>query len=169
MVSGQSINARDLLEAQLQAPYFPIKGENSTAPSGQAQGSLSCGNINDDDDDGRGPPRGPQLLPPQDRGEGFIQPSILEPAKLACINIDDQLQETRTLSEAKTTARRAEYTVTVANAPFASIAHEAQKEYVDALEAGDVKNAQCLLKEVSNNLAWRNKGHDQRPPALPQH
>jgi hypothetical protein len=40
----------------------------------------------------------------------------------------------------------------VANAFFASITHEAQKEAVEALEAGDIKNAICLFKQVSNNL-----------------
>jgi hypothetical protein len=35
---------------------------------------------------------------------------------------------------------------------YASIAHEAQKDTVEALEAGDVKNAMCLLKQVSSNL-----------------
>jgi hypothetical protein len=40
----------------------------------------------------------------------------------------------------------------VANASYASIAHEAQKDVVVALKAGDVKNAMCLLKQVSNNL-----------------
>jgi hypothetical protein len=40
----------------------------------------------------------------------------------------------------------------VANAFFASITHEAQKDVVEALKAGDVENALCLFKQVSNNL-----------------
>jgi hypothetical protein len=40
----------------------------------------------------------------------------------------------------------------VANAFFVSIAHEAHKDVVEAFEAGDIKNAMCLLKQVSNNL-----------------
>ena len=40
----------------------------------------------------------------------------------------------------------------MANAFFASIAHEAQKDFVEALEAGDVKHALCLLNQVSNSL-----------------
>jgi hypothetical protein len=40
----------------------------------------------------------------------------------------------------------------VANAFYALIAQEAQKDVVEALEAGDVKSAMCLLKQVSNNL-----------------
>jgi hypothetical protein len=68
----------------------------------------------------------------------------------AYFNVDDHV--TRNLGEAKTSARRAKYTVTVANAFFASIAHEAQKEVVEALKAGDIKNALCHLKQVSNNL-----------------
>jgi hypothetical protein len=60
-------------------------------------------------------------------GEGFIQrqPSELAPAKPAYFNIDAQV--TRTLGEAKTSTRRAEFTVTAANAFFASITREAQK------------------------------------------
>ncbi len=86
-------------------------------------------------------------------GEGFIHrkpPWELAPDKPTYFHIDDQV--TRNLSEAKTSARRGEYTVTVANAFFASIAHEARKDVVEALEAGDIKNALCLLKQVSNNL-----------------
>ncbi len=45
---GQTISARDLLEAQLRAPS-PAESENNTAPGGQAQGSLSNGS-NDHDD-----------------------------------------------------------------------------------------------------------------------
>ena len=40
----------------------------------------------------------------------------------------------------------------VANAFFTSIDHEAQKDAVEALEAGDVENALCLFKQVSNIL-----------------
>ena len=85
-------------------------------------------------------------------GEGFIQrqPSELAPSKPSYFNIDDQV--TRSLNEAKTFARRAEYTVTVASAFYASIAHEAKKDVVEALEAGDVNNALSLLKQVFNNL-----------------
>jgi hypothetical protein len=50
LVSGQSISARDLLEAQLRAPR-PTEDENYTAPCGQTQGSLNNGSNNDDDDD----------------------------------------------------------------------------------------------------------------------
>ena len=96
-------------------------------------------------------------------GEGFIQrqPSKLDPAKPTYFNINDQV--TRNLNEAKTSARRAEYTVTVANTFYASIAHETQKDGVEALEAGDVKNALCLLKQVSNSLeATRDMLNDRQ-------
>jgi len=85
-------------------------------------------------------------------GEGFIQRqrSEVAPTKCAYFNIDDQV--TRNLREAKTSSRLAKHSVTVANAFFASIAHEAQKDDVEALEASDIKNAMCLLKQVSNNL-----------------
>ena len=152
LVSEQSISARDLLEARLQAPR-PTEDENHTAPGGQAQGSLNNGSNNDDDDDDDfAVLYVDHTFYRHKIGEGFIQrqPSELAPAKPAYFNIDDQV--TRSLNDTKTSARRAEYTVTVANAFYASIAHEAQKDAVEALEAGDVKNALCLLKQVSNNL-----------------
>jgi hypothetical protein len=85
-------------------------------------------------------------------GESFIQrqPSQLAPAKSTYFNIDDQVN--KSLDEGKTSARRAGYTVTAANAFYTSIDHEAQKDVVEALEAGDIKNAMCLLKHVSNVL-----------------
>jgi len=131
----------------------PTKDDNNTAPRGQAQGSSNNGITNDDDDD-------EELATlfvdhtfyRHKIGERFIQrqPSELAPAKHAYFNIDDKV--TRTLSEAKTPTRRAEYSVKEANSFIASIAHEAQKGGVEALEAGDIKIALCLLKQVSNNL-----------------
>jgi hypothetical protein len=50
LVSGQSINARNLLEAKLRAPR-PTKDENNTTQGGQTQGALSNGNNDDDDDE----------------------------------------------------------------------------------------------------------------------
>jgi hypothetical protein len=117
LVSGQSICARNLLEAQLRAPR-PIEDENNTAPGGQAQGSLNKGSTNDgyDDDDERATLFVDHTFYRHKIGEGFIQrqPSELAPSKPSYFNIDDRV--TRSLSEAKTSARRAEYTVTVANA-----------------------------------------------------
>ena len=49
MLSGRSINVRDLLEAELRA-HRPTYDENNTAKGGHAQGGISIG-INDDDDD----------------------------------------------------------------------------------------------------------------------
>jgi hypothetical protein len=162
LVSGQSISARDLLEAQLRAPR-PTEDENNTAPGGQAQGSSNNGSTNDDDDDDElATLFVDHTFYRHKIGEGFVQrqPSELAPAKPAYFNIDDQV--TRTLSEVKTSARRAEYTVTVANAFFASITHEAQKDAVEALEAGDIKNALCLFKQVSNNLGATRDMLDDR-------
>ena len=48
LVSGQSISARDLLEANLQA-HRPTEDENITATGGQAQGAISNDSNNDDD------------------------------------------------------------------------------------------------------------------------
>ncbi len=122
--SEQSINARDLLEAQLQAPR-PTEDENNNASGGQAQGNVNNGSTNDDDDDDElATLFVDHTFYRHKIGEGFIQrhASELAPAKPSYFNIDDQV--TRSLSEAKTSTRRAEYTVTVANAFYASIAHE---------------------------------------------
>jgi hypothetical protein len=85
-------------------------------------------------------------------GQGFIQrhPSELAPAKPTYFNIDSQV--TGSLIEVKTSAIRSEHTATVVNAFYASIAHEAQMEAFEALETSDIKNAKCLLEQVSNNL-----------------
>ena len=118
LVSGQSISARDLLEAQLRAPR-PTVDENNTASGGQAQGSLNNGSTNDDDDDDElATLFVDHTFYRHKIGEGFVQrqPSELAPAKLAYFNIDDQV--TRTLCEVKTSARRAENTATVTNAFF---------------------------------------------------
>ena len=42
-------------------------------------------------------------------------------------------------------AKRAEYSVTAANAFVVLLAHKAQKDVVNPLEAGVAKNATCLL------------------------
>jgi hypothetical protein len=86
-------------------------------------------------------------------GEGFAQrqPSDLAPSKPAYFNIDDQVA--RTLGESKYAAKRQEYSITVANAFFTSIANEAQKDALEAFEAGNYKTAYKLFKQVSNNLA----------------
>jgi hypothetical protein len=152
LLSRQSINARDLLEAKLQAPRAR-EDENNTAQGGHTQGALSNGSNDDNDDD-------EELATlffyhtfyRHKIGEGFIrrQPSELAPTKPVYFSIDDQV--TKTPSEAKAYARRAEYTVTVANAFFASVYHDTQKDVVEALEAGDIKNALCLFNQVSNNF-----------------
>jgi hypothetical protein len=85
-------------------------------------------------------------------GEGFAQrqPSDLAPSKPAYFNIDDQVA--RTLGDSKFAAKRQEYTITVANAFFTAIANEAQKDALEAFEAGNHKTAYKLFKQVSNNL-----------------
>ena len=85
-------------------------------------------------------------------GEGFAQrqPSELAPSKPAYFNIDDQVA--RTLGDSKYAAKRQEYSITVANAFFTAIANEAQKDALEALEAGNYKTAYKPFKQVSNNL-----------------
>jgi len=85
-------------------------------------------------------------------GEGFAQrqPSVLAPSMPAYFNIDDQVA--RSLADSKFAAKRQEYSITVANAFFAAITHEAQKDAIAAFEAGDFKTAHKLFKQVAGNL-----------------
>ncbi len=64
------------------------------------------------------------LLPSQDRG-GIRQATAigLAPSKPAYFNIDDQVA--RTLGDSKFAAKRQEYMITIANAFFAAVTHEA--------------------------------------------
>jgi hypothetical protein len=86
-------------------------------------------------------------------GEGFAQrqPSNLASLKPAYFNIDDQVS--RALGDSKYAAKRQEYSVTVTNAFFFSIANEAQKDALEAFEAGNLKTAYKLFTQVSNSLA----------------
>ncbi len=70
-------------------------------------------------------------------GEGFAQrqPSDLATSKPAYFNIDDQVS--RSLADTKFSAKRQEYSVTVANAFFAAIVNEAQKDDIEAFQAGN--------------------------------
>ncbi len=71
--------------------------------------------------------------------------------KPAYFNIDDQVS--RTLGDSKFAAKRKEYSITVANAFFTSIANEAQKDALEAFVAGNLKTAYKMFKQVSNILA----------------
>ena len=72
-------------------------------------------------------------------GEGFAQrqPSDLVSSKPAYFNIDDQVA--RSLVDSKFSTKRQEYSITVTNAFFSAITHEAQKEALKVLKAGDTK------------------------------
>ena len=85
-------------------------------------------------------------------GEGFSQrqPSDLASSKPGDFNIDDQVS--RGLADTKFAAKRQEYQVTVANAFFAAVANEAQKDAIEAFEAGNHRTAIKLFKQVSANL-----------------
>ena len=85
-------------------------------------------------------------------GEGFSQrqPSDLASSKPGYFNIDDQVS--RGLADTKFSAKRQEYQVTVANAFFAAVANEAQKDAIEAFQAGKHRTALKLFKQVSANL-----------------
>ena len=85
-------------------------------------------------------------------GEGFAQrqPSELAASEPGYFNIDDQVA--RSLSDSKFAAKRSEYSITVANAFYAAIAHEAQKDAIKAFEDGNYRTAHMLFKQVSKNL-----------------
>jgi hypothetical protein len=91
LVSGQTISARDLLEAKLQAPR-PTNDENNTATGGQAQGRLSSGSTIDDDEyEEQATLFVDHTFYCHEIGEGFIErpPSELVPTKPSYFNNDD--------------------------------------------------------------------------------
>ncbi len=59
----------------------------------------------------------------------------------------------RTLGDSKYATKSQEFSITVANAIFTSIANEAQKDALEAFESGNLKTAYKRFKQVSNNLA----------------
>jgi hypothetical protein len=85
-------------------------------------------------------------------GEGFNQrqPSDLAPSKPVYFNIDDQVA--RSLADSKFAAKRQEYSIMVANAFFTLVTHDAPKDAMQALEAGNYGAAQRLFKQVCNNF-----------------
>ncbi len=58
----------------------------------------------------------------------------------------------KTLADSKVAAKRQEYSITGANAFFAAVTHEAQKDAIEAFKASDLKTTLRLFKQVSNNL-----------------
>ena len=86
-------------------------------------------------------------------GERFAQrqPPNLASSKPTYFNIDEQVANT--LADSKFTAKRQEYSITVANAYFAAVTSEAQKDAIEAFEADNYKTDHKLFKQVSNNMA----------------
>jgi hypothetical protein len=86
-------------------------------------------------------------------GEGFAQrqPSDLASSKPTYLNIDDQVA--RSLANSKFATKHQEYSITVENPFFAAVTNEAQKDVVEAFEAGNYKTAHKLFKQVSNDMA----------------
>jgi hypothetical protein len=94
--------------------------------------------------------------------EGFDKrsPSRLALNKPAYFPIDDSV--TRTLTASKYSAKAAEYSITVANAFFASVTRAALDDAIAATRDGDTKTASILLKQVSNNMAAIEDQHRDR-------
>jgi hypothetical protein len=89
-------------------------------------------------------------------GEGFAHrhPSDLPSSKPAYFNIDDQVA--RSLANSNFSAKRQEYSITLANAVFFAITHEAEKNTNEPLKAGDHKTTLRLFKQVSNNFGAKS-------------
>ena len=94
--------------------------------------------------------------------EGFDKrsPSRLAPNKPAYFPIDDPV--TRTLTASKYTAKAQEYSITVANAFFASVTRAALDDAISAALEGDEQSALTLLAQVSNNMAAIEDMHRDR-------
>ena len=94
--------------------------------------------------------------------EGFDKrsPSRLAHNKPAYFPIDDSV--TRTLAASKYSAKAAEYSITVANAFFASVTRAALDDAIAASKDGDTKTAAILLNQVSNNMAAIEDQHRDR-------
>ena len=94
--------------------------------------------------------------------EGFDKrsPSRLAANKPAYFPIDDSV--TRTLATSKYSAKAAEYSITVANAFFASVTRAALDDAIAATREGDTKSAAILLSQVANNMAAIEDLHRDR-------
>jgi hypothetical protein len=94
--------------------------------------------------------------------EGFDKrsPSRSAPNKPAYFPIDDPV--TRTLAASKYSAKAQEYSITVANAFFASVTRAALDDAIAAANEGDQKSALNLLAQVSNNMAAIEDMHRDR-------
>ena len=94
--------------------------------------------------------------------EGFDKrsPSRLASNKPAYFPIDDSV--TRTLTASKYSAKAAEYSITVANAFFASVTRATLEDAIAATKDGDTKTASILLNQVSNNMAAIEDLHRDR-------
>ena len=94
--------------------------------------------------------------------EGFEKrsPSRLAANKPAYFPIDDPV--TRTLAASKYSAKAQEYSITVANAFFASVTRSALDDAIAAAIEGDQKASLNLLSQVSNNMAAIEDMHRDR-------
>jgi hypothetical protein len=136
-------------------------GEDNSSPSHDGEGDdvTTCDKSENDDeeDESESEEVGEQRFVDHTYyrhkiGEGFSQrqPSDLASSKPGYFNIDDQVS--RSLADTKVSAKRQEYQVTVANAFFAAVANEAQKDAIEAFQAGNHRAALKLFKQVSANL-----------------
>ena len=163
LVSTLSDKVDDLSRKQNYEELQPEdNGENNIAPSHADDGGrVTAGDEREDEDDEEESSEEDEVGEQRfvdhtfyrhKIGEGFAQrrPSDLAPSKPAYFNIDDQVS--RSLADTKFSAKRQEYSVTVANAFFAAIANEAQKDAIEAFQAGNYKTALKLFKQVSANL-----------------
>jgi hypothetical protein len=84
----------------------------------------------------------------------------LAPNKPAYFPIDDPV--TRTLTASKYSAKAQEYSITVANAFFASVTKASLDDAISAVLEGDEQSALTLLAQVSNNMAAIEDMHRDR-------
>jgi hypothetical protein len=163
VAESNSINRR--IEPPESGPSQQEKGKAASRSVSFAKEVDEKEDENDDDED-RGTDSGDDYvshgLYRDIIAEGFDKrsPSRLAPNKPAYFPIDDPV--TRTLTASKYSAKAQEYSITVANAFFASVTKAALDDAISAALEGDEQSALTLLAQVSNNMAAIEDMHRDR-------
>ena len=164
-VVAESNNSSRRIEPQESGPSQQEKGKAVSRSVSFAKEVDEKEDENDDDED-RGIDSGGDYvshgLYRDIIAEGFDKrsPSRLAPNKPAYFPIDDPV--TRTLTASKYSAKAQEYSITVANAFFASVTKAALDDAISAVLEGDEQSALTLLAQVSNNMAAIEDMHRDR-------
>ena len=176
LVSSLSSKIESVVEVVESSSSRPVEPPKSDPPQ-QEKGKAAARSVsfekevddkeeNEDDDDNFGEDGGDDYvshsLYRDIIAEGFDKrsPSRSAPNKPAYFPIDDPV--TRTLAASKYSAKAQEYSISVANAFFASVTRAALDDAIAAANEGDQRSALNLLAQVSNNMAAIEDMHRDR-------